>query len=154
MVILLSLEMVPLRHTKSQLRELRYSSGVTQGLSQLGGWEQCVLQIRGGPLTLLIIGAHVRTIIEDSQTILPLHQLQWWRMVLFPVHACAGYVVSFVHLSVCQRKDYVSNRWFGCFCNVTVMVQALRVKLHGQPIPDTWILFFFCCCCCCFFLAS
>ena len=33
----LALEMVLLSHTKTQLRELRYSSDVTQGLSQLGG---------------------------------------------------------------------------------------------------------------------
>ena len=29
--------MAPLRHIKTQLKELRYSSDVTQGLSQLGG---------------------------------------------------------------------------------------------------------------------
>ena len=33
----LPLKMVPLIHIKIQLRELRYSSDATQGLSQLGG---------------------------------------------------------------------------------------------------------------------
>ena len=32
----LHLTMVPLKHIKTQLRVLRYSSDVTQGLSQLG----------------------------------------------------------------------------------------------------------------------
>ena len=52
--------MVPLIHIKTQLRELRYSSDVTQVLFHLGGWQQCVEQIEGGTLTLLIIGVHVR----------------------------------------------------------------------------------------------
>ena len=59
-VIPLLLWMVLLIHIKTQLRELRYSSDVTQGLSQLGGWQQCVHQIGGGTLTLLVMDVHVR----------------------------------------------------------------------------------------------
>ena len=52
--------MVPVLPIKTQRRELRYSSGVIQGLSQLGGWGQCVEQMAGGLLILLIWCAHVR----------------------------------------------------------------------------------------------
>ena len=55
----LPLTMVPLRHTKTQLRELRYSSSVIQGLSQLGRWGQCVEQMGGGALTLPLLCAQV-----------------------------------------------------------------------------------------------
>ena len=58
-VIPLLLWTVPLILIKTQLRELRYCIVVTQGLSHLGGWQQCVEQIGGGTLTLLITGAHV-----------------------------------------------------------------------------------------------
>ena len=61
-VIPLFLWMVRLNHIKTQLRELRFSSNVTQSLFQLRGWEQCVEQIRGGTLTLLILLAHVSII--------------------------------------------------------------------------------------------
>jgi len=49
-----SLKIVPLIFVKTQLRELRCSSDATRGLSQLAGWGQCVEQIRGGCLTLLL----------------------------------------------------------------------------------------------------
>ena len=55
----LPLTMVPLRHTKTQLRELRYSSSVIQGLSQLGRWGQCVEQMEDGALTLPLLCAQV-----------------------------------------------------------------------------------------------
>ena len=55
----LSLEMALLILIKAQLRELWYSSGVTQGLAHLGGWQQCVEQMGGGTLTLLLLCAHV-----------------------------------------------------------------------------------------------
>ena len=58
-VIPLLLWMAPLNHIKTQLRELRYFSDVIQCLSQLGGRQQCVEQMEGGALTLLITGAHV-----------------------------------------------------------------------------------------------
>ena len=58
-VILLFQEMAPLNHIKTQLRELRYSSDVTQGLFQLGGWGQCVEQMGGGSLILPLLCAHV-----------------------------------------------------------------------------------------------
>ena len=61
-VIPLFLWMVRLNHIKTQLRELRFSSNVTQSLFQLRGWQQYVEQTRGGALTLLIIGAHVSII--------------------------------------------------------------------------------------------
>ena len=56
----LLLVIAPLSHIKTQLRELRYSSGVTQGLSQLGGWGQCAEQMEGGTLTLPLLCAQVR----------------------------------------------------------------------------------------------
>ena len=53
-------QMVPLSHIKTQLKELRYSSGVIQCLSQLGGWGQCVEQMGDAALTLLVLDVHVR----------------------------------------------------------------------------------------------
>ena len=58
-VIPLFLKMAPLGHTRTHWRELRYSSNVTQGLSQLGEWGQCVEQMEDGTLTLLLLCAHV-----------------------------------------------------------------------------------------------
>ena len=58
-VVPLLLQMVPLTHIKTQLRELRYSSDVTQDLCQLEGSELCVQQIGDGILTLLVLCAHV-----------------------------------------------------------------------------------------------
>ena len=56
----LLLVMAPLIHIKAQLRELRYSSSVTQGLFQLGGQGQCAHQMEDGILTLLVLCAQVR----------------------------------------------------------------------------------------------
>ena len=58
-VIPLLLQMVPLIHIKTQLRELRYSSDVTQGLSCLQGWLLLVHLMGSGALTQLILYAHV-----------------------------------------------------------------------------------------------
>ena len=63
----LSPTMVPLSHIKTQLRELRYSSDVTQGLSQLEEGQQCVEQMKGGTLTLQLLDAQV-CILSDYRT--------------------------------------------------------------------------------------
>ena len=56
----LLLVMAPLIHIKTHWRELRYSSSVTWGLSQLGGQGQCVGQMGGGTLTQLDLYAQVK----------------------------------------------------------------------------------------------
>ena len=58
-VIPLLLWMVLLNLIKTQLRELRYSSDVTQCLFQLREGGECVEQIRDGVLTLQITDVHV-----------------------------------------------------------------------------------------------
>jgi len=58
-VIPMSLVMAPLNHIKTQLRELKYSSDVTQCLFQLRGWELFVELMGCGPLTRIILIAHV-----------------------------------------------------------------------------------------------
>ena len=51
--------MVPLIHIKTQLRELRYFSVVTECLFQLRGWLLLVHLMEGGHLTQTILDAHV-----------------------------------------------------------------------------------------------
>ena len=79
-VIPLLLWMVPLNHIKTQLRELRYSSDVTQGLSQLGGWGQCVEQMGGGTLTLPLLCAHVIQSVAVSGTVF-CHQVMYYQFI-------------------------------------------------------------------------
>ena len=63
-VIPLFLEMVPLEHIKTQLRVLRLCSGVTQGLSQLGIWQQSVHQMEDGALTQQNLGVLVSYVVK------------------------------------------------------------------------------------------
>jgi len=74
-VIPLLLWMVLLDHIKTQLRELRYSSDVTQGLSQLGEGQQCVEQMEDGAQILLLLCAHVSIHLQYVHDIAMLKQL-------------------------------------------------------------------------------
>ena len=79
------LPMVSLRHMKTQLRELRFFSGVTQSLCKLREWEQCVHQMGGGVLTQLLLNAMVR------RTVLACKLLQCWHIqwgLLVPIKHC------------------------------------------------------------------
>ena len=58
-VIPLSQQMVTLVPTKAQLREQRFGLDVTQGLSQLGIWQQYVHQMEVGHQTQPLLCAHV-----------------------------------------------------------------------------------------------
>ena len=76
--------MVPLRHTKTRWKELRYSSSVTQGLFQLRGWGQCVQQMDGGTLALPLFSA----LVSVGCILIGVHQTIWTRNLNAPHWEC------------------------------------------------------------------
>ena len=99
-VIPLHLWMVLLLHIKIQLRELRYRSCVIKCLFQLRGWQQCVEQIRGGVLTLLVIGAHVSI------------HLQYMYVYVVTMYIVCTYIHTYSsEVCLCHLLKYFSN-WY------------------------------------------
>ena len=123
-VIPLSLEMAQLIHIKIQLREPRYTSCVTQGLFQLGGWEQCVQQIGGGTLTLSILFVPVSLLIFShvSSVDAKHHEAS---LALFPV--LPVFVLWFVFYIV-----HRNGRTLFCF-RVLYWMQSEEHK-RGRPV--------------------
>ena len=80
----LLLVMAPLGHITTQLRELRYSSDVTQHLSQLGGWGQCVERMEGGTLSLPLLCAQVRHRIDYNYKSTLDNANEWSRKLTLP----------------------------------------------------------------------
>lgn len=84
------LQMASLRHMKTQLRELRYFSGVTQSLCQLREWGQRVHQMGDGILTQPVLNAMVRLILFSMQII---------GILMYPVTVTGG-LVAIKHWTV------------------------------------------------------